>query len=133
MLYELTHTYLMCIENNKPIYETKLLGVFDDLNLIDEAILHYLKQPGFSEYVNNFCVRYLNICPTGDTIFLAGYSHIGEKISDDVDVIFGYFDTEKEAQCELDSHKEYFSFYNDNEFVVDEYLINRLEWTEGFD
>lgn len=133
--------------------DNKFLGVYSDMERVNEAIRHFRSQPGFSEYPNGFY-----ICPyaTDDTALtevwiVACYFHDEEYI-DEYDEFLGVFSTEEKAQCAADEfikcNKE--SVVCDKERIyagllefeclqcelfVDKETINQIPmlWKEGFD
>ena len=66
-------------------------------------------------------------------MYIPSYSHIGNSSLEDVELVFDVCETLDFAQNVLDEWKPRFINALDEEFNIDEWTINQLEWQEGFD
>lgn len=143
VVYMLQHDRFVEIdeETGEPLCDTKLLGFFSTEEKCREAISYYNQQPGFKDHPEGFKVEEIeadvddyNDIPgmfKGCVYFLSHEWFDGEF---DYVSYLGYYSTQQNAQA---AQKKYCMDDNDyfehqDGFVVDEYMIDQLNWMEGF-
>lgn len=132
MLYLLQYKYLKAIECDSPIYSCFALGIFDTLDKVNEAIEYYRIQKGFSEHKNAFQLTFLDVSAIDKSVYMASYSHIGDRYCDDKDIVFDVCETYDLAKEVIDEWKTCFNGFLDEDFIIDKWIINELEWKNGF-
>ena len=133
MLYYLEFYYIGFDEHKAPIENRFGLGVFNSLEKIESAIEYYKNQSGFSEYDNGFRMTFLGFPSNLDIVYAPYYAHIGKYPSEDNENMFGFYDTLEEAQSVLNENIAKRSNLDKNDFGIDKWTVNKLEWKEGFD
>lgn len=139
-VYELLHRYVVEEVDGEAVQETKLLGFFSSKQKCQEAISYYITQEGFEKYPDNFVIDKIEAdiddyhdIPgdfEGKVYFLSHEWYNGEY---DYVTYVGYCSTRQKAEDSkmLVQLEEEFSEHQ-NGFWIDEYIIDQMEWKEGF-
>ena len=134
-LYKLTHVHLLKDQRN----DEKDLGYFSTLEIARDKIMFYQSLQGFSEHPNNFYIQKYDVTcnKIGSYIYEAVYYMHDEEYSIEFDYFVGVYKTKKQAEKALEefkNHNKMLIISNQliNEFVVDKYLVDVCQWTEGF-
>ena len=141
-VYELTHKRFIEIddETGDKIYDTKLLGFFSSLKKCQEMIPLYLEQPGFREFPEDFHINEIvadvndyNNVPGEFEGFVYFLSHEWYDGEFDYVSVLGYYSTHQKAEEAKQKYRYDPELMQHPEgFCVDNYKINKREWTEGF-
>lgn len=141
-VYELNHKRLVAVikETDEKVNNTKLLGFFSSKKRCEEAILYYLKQPGFKDFPDDFVISQVkadlndfNDIPGEFNNVIYYLSH--EWYDGEYDIIsdLGYYSTYKKAEIAESQYRlEPDIKDHPDGFVIDAYEIDKMEWTEGF-
>ncbi len=140
-VYMLTHRRIVevDIQTGEKIYSTCLLGFFSTKTKCEEMIKHYLKQPGFIDYPNDFVIEtveanggFENTPNQFDkTVFFL--SHEWYDGSYDHVSYLGYYSTRELAEKALEQYKKDPEFIDRlDEFCIDAYEIDKGWWMESF-
>jgi hypothetical protein len=141
-VYMLMHKRISEVNENpeENAYETKLLGFFALEEQCKELIPHYLEQPGFKNYPEDFSIEEIeaNVDDYNETpgefeksvfyLYHEYYDGTYDYLSQ-----LGYYADEDSAQKALSLYQlepEYLE-YPDG-FCIYEYEIGKSEWNEGF-
>lgn len=138
VLYELTHIFYRY--NGELIHSPKALGLYSTLENANRAICYYNERPGFCDNRGAFSIRERRVlgeirdCCVFEAIV---YLHSSDY-SFEAEIELGIYADEPTAQAELQKYR----FNNDSivratdlffEEIVNRCLIDRKQWTEGFD
>lgn len=141
-VYKLTHEYIVEkeLETGEKICDIKLLGFFATCERCKEVIAYYTNQPGFRAFPDDFVVEKVEADMddfnevVGDFKSSVFYlSH--EWCDDDYDYIshLGYYSSHKNAHKAMALYQMESDFQKHLDgFCVDEYKIDKCEWTQGF-
>ena len=141
-VYKLVHKRFIefSADTNEKVYCTKLLGFFSSKQKCRDIINCYLQKPGFKDFQNDFQEEIVHADTDdfngsigefrGSVFYLAHEYFDGEydNVSD-----LGYYSTYENAEKILSEYRENPEFINyPDGFSIDEYEIDKPEWTEGF-
>ena len=141
-VYKLVHKRFIefSADTNEKVYCTKLLGFFSSKQKCRDIINCYLQKPGFKDFPNDFQEEIVHADTDdfngsigefrGSVFYLAHEYFDGEydNVSD-----LGYDSTYENAEKSLSEYRENPEFINyPDGFSIDEYEIDKPEWTEGF-
>jgi hypothetical protein len=135
IIYELTHSHVIekCCDGTE-IRDTKCIGYFSNMDLINNTIKYYRGIVGFSEYPNGFKIcKYFVNGESISNVFVLFYEQYCIKGKYDEVMCLGVFASRHlaELQCEKYKHDSRYSDWPSG-FTIDEYPINELNWKEGF-
>ena len=140
-VYELTHRYVLSVaEDGEEVHETKMLGFFTSNEKIDEAIAHYITQPGFQKHPDDFeiCIVEADVDDYNDipgnfegkVYYLSHEWYDGEY---DYRMDIGYYSTQEKAEAALRLYMEDEELREHPDgFCIDDYALDEMYWTEGF-
>ncbi len=141
-VYEMVHRRTVEIEKNtgENICDTKLLGFFSDYKKCQDAIAYYITQPGFKEYPEDFIIEEIeadidDYCKVSGSFEKYVYYLSHEWYDGQYDYIrdLGYYSTNAKAKYAESLYRLESDLIEHQEgFCVDEYEIDKMEWTEGF-
>ena len=141
-VYELKHKRLVetIEETGEEVRNTKLLGFFSTREKCNEVILHYLEQPGFKDFPDDFVISEVE-ADLNDFNDVPGefnnvvYYLTHEWYDGEYDIVsyLGYYSTSEKAQvAELQYRLDPDLKDHQDGFVIDAYKIDEKKWTEGF-
>lgn len=134
-VYELLHSRVVdqCEDGSK-IYDTKCVGYFSDLSIVNRTIKDYQKITGFKDYPNDFTVcEHVVSGENVSSVFVLFHEYYVPKGDYDEVACLGLFVTKEEAETALNTYKRSLKYAGcPDGFSIDEYRINELNWIEGF-
>ena len=141
-VYELLHKRFIKIDldTDEDVCNTKRLGFFSSREKCYEAIKFYLTQPGFKDYPDEFVIKFIeadvddyNDVPGcfGATVFYLSHEWYDGEYDYVTDL--GYYSSRKNAEEAKTRYlcEEYYKEHSEG-FCIDNYEINKRNWTEGF-
>ena len=142
ILYKLEHKHLIKtnLEIREKVYDTKVLGFFSSEEHCKNMIMYYLQQPGFKDFPNGFVIEQIganiDVFSDSDDAFDSSVFYLSHEYYDgEFDYIsnLGYYSSyslAQKKQSEYQLEPEYANCLDG--FCIDEYEIDKAEWTEGF-
>lgn len=137
VVYELYHLFFCC--NSELVYSPKKLGLYYSYEIANNAMAHYIDQPGFSKSQDAFSIRERIVSGNivNDKVFEALiYFHTADY-EIEFEIELGLYGDENLAKREIAKYcKNNTTLVNSQsiicEKILDTYIINKREWEEGF-
>lgn len=137
VVYELTHIFFRYAD--ELIYSPKSLGLYYSYESIRKAVQFYSTQPGFRNNQDAFSARERNVSGNivDNTVFeVLIYLH-SEDYEFEAEIELGLYGDEATAQNKLNKYcSDNVSLINAEKIVVEKivnkYIIEMKEWSEGF-
>lgn len=114
--------------------ESFMIGIFSSLKTAEQTAEYYIRNVnGFKDYDCSYEITMKNIIGSADTdlkeVYIIEDWNVNENL-DEIDMIESdYFTDKKSAECELENMKQQ---YSRCEWALNQYVIDKCEWTEGF-
>lgn len=140
--YKLVHKRFieLSADTHEKVYCTKLLGFFSSPQKCKDIIDYYLQKPGFKDFPNDFQKEAVyadtdefnnSIGEFKDSVFYLAHEYFDGEYDNVSDL--GYYSTYENARKSLSKYHEKPEFKNyPDGFCIDEYKIDKPEWTDGF-
>ena len=114
--------------------ESFLIGIFSSFKKAEQTAEYYIKNVnGFKDYSCNYQIKVKNVTGTVDENLKQVYIIQGWNINsnlDEIDIVESDCFTDiKSAEEEMENMKQK---YSRCEWVLDKYIIDECQWTDGF-
>ena len=138
-VYILKHARVVDYDEDDPIKDSKILGVYSSLIKAKNAINFFAELPGFIDYPNDYDIMkkrlYCDNAKNHENVFLIEHE---KHLYDDVyeKSLLNLYNNEKDALEYIETQKNKHDFSQESEkYEIIEYSIDKHSeyWGEGFD